>query len=361
MTELLVQGTGIEPHRINSDGMYTQSTFAPNGVIMYTPGVPLTCGPAPFPFLPFPSFPLQDIPIYSTSPFNFLSLHGVDQFTFPPLNNTQVICTSNEQKDLAVEFGKHDTTNNINNSADDLLYNSKDSTSDSDSVSISDNMDTPKNDTSSEKGRKRSKRRNKKEGESPCKRGRKPTQDPPYTKLYKQPWLDGWATCKRLALEYVQETIQGAESANLPLDGLKRLLSQSDLTNGTSKRSWTPMELVLAREFLKQADLIDTSTKGGAVIKNDIQIKHLPDLIEASVLPSTDAAHQERKKELNEAKKEKKTGRKRKQKLDSPPLSPLSLLPLPPSVLLPPCDPSELLSPPPYFFQSDPIAFLPCE
>jgi hypothetical protein len=60
------------------------------------------------------------------------------------------------------------------------------------------------------------------------------------------------------------------------------------------------MEMILARAFLKEADLVSTSTKKGAVIKEDsVNIDQLPDLIAKSVLSNTSATHyvpKERKK-----------------------------------------------------------------
>ncbi len=63
------------------------------------------------------------------------------------------------------------------------------------------------------------------------------------------------------------------------------------------------MELILATAFLKEAELISTSTKKGVIIKEgSIMIDQLPDLIAKSVLPSTHAIHyvpKERKKKGN--------------------------------------------------------------
>ena len=59
------------------------------------------------------------------------------------------------------------------------------------------------------------------------------------------------------------------------------------------------MELILARAFLKEADLVSTSTKRGAVIRGDILMEQIPELISQSVLPATHAIHylpKERKK-----------------------------------------------------------------
>lgn len=60
------------------------------------------------------------------------------------------------------------------------------------------------------------------------------------------------------------------------------------------------MELILARAFLKEAELVNTSTKKGAAIKDDsVMIDQLPGLIEKTVLPSTHAKYykpKERKK-----------------------------------------------------------------
>jgi len=188
-------------------------------------------------------------------------------------------------------------------------------------------LTTPQNDgTDEEQPPKQDKtsKNKKKEGKT-GKRGRKPTQDPPYTKLYKQPWLDGWVTCKRLALEYIEETKYFAQQAKTPLNEVRRLPSQSDLMKGTTKRSWTPMELILARAFLKEAELVNTSTKKGAVIKEEsVNFEQLPELISKTVLPSTHAKYyqpkERKKKEENGEPKEKKKKAKKqkKEKKDSP-------------------------------------------
>lgn len=50
------------------------------------------------------------------------------------------------------------------------------------------------------------------------------------------------------------------------------------------------MELILARAFLKEANLVNTSTKKGAVLKEEtMNIDQLPELISKSVLSSTHA------------------------------------------------------------------------
>jgi hypothetical protein len=214
----------------------------------------------------------------------------------------------------------NDTTSITNNSTN-IPNDTNDCASDTSVDSSNTPLDTSVGDsssTSNNNGKTNpTKTRSKRKKGDPSKRGRKPAQNPPYTKLYKQPWLDGWATCKRLALEYIEETKLQAQRANLHLNDVRRLPSHVDLSNGNSKRTWTPMELILARAFLKEADLINTSTKKGATIRSGIFIEQLPELIANSVLPENHAVHyvpKERKKDPNKPKKEKKEKEKKEKK-----------------------------------------------
>eukprot|EP00026_Physarum_polycephalum_P010449 Phypoly_transcript_10613.p1 GENE.Phypoly_transcript_10613~~Phypoly_transcript_10613.p1 ORF type:complete len:390 (+),score=79.95 Phypoly_transcript_10613:108-1277(+) len=324
--------------KTNNEAIYAQATFAPpTSITSYTP-TPLTTF-TPFisqdtstfssPILPpttldkdfidfvdhslatdLPSFStLQPIPPDITiKPNPYLELPDITSpnttITTSPANtnnaptNTITNTIPNTITNTITNTIKNTITNTIPNTITNTITNTTPKKTANVTDSSNSTNSTPTNsDTNTPNGKKKGKR------------GRKPAQDPPYTKLYKKPWLDGWATCRRLALEYTGETKVIAQRANLPLSEVRRLPSHADLSGGNSMRVWTPMELILARAFLKEANLVNTSTKKGAVIRGDISIEQLPDLISKSVLPSTHAVHynpKERTKDPNAPAKPKK-------------------------------------------------------
>lgn len=129
-----------------------------------------------------------------------------------------------------------------------------------------------------------------------------------------------------------------AQQKGTPLHEVRRLPSHADLMKCQTKRPWTPMELILARAFLKEADLVLTSTKKGAVIKEgSVMIDELPEMISNSVLPATHAkfycTKERKKKDPSDPTPEKKEPRKKKAKLQ-PPMAIPQVTPIAPIVPL---------------------------
>jgi len=313
----------ILQNKPNPEATYEQATFTPTKVTTYTP-IPMSTHTSPT----TANFTQQD---KSSTPDKALDFVGVlDIDTSIPL-------------DLPNLPTLHDTSSNTNGT-----YNKIDSSSNNDSTSTTLANTTDNNLNINDTTNSAPSGKGKKKGEPSSKRGRKPAQDPPYTKLYKQPWLDGWATCRRLALEYIEETKLLALRTNASGD-LRRLPSQTDLSNGNAQRAWTPMELILARAFLKEADLVNTSTKRGVVIREGLSIEQMSELISKSVLPSTHAVHyapKERKKDPNEPNKDRNKPKKpKKQKTEPPAALPPSQLSYLPTLSIP----------------KDPIPFWKCE
>eukprot|EP00026_Physarum_polycephalum_P003312 Phypoly_transcript_03322.p1 GENE.Phypoly_transcript_03322~~Phypoly_transcript_03322.p1 ORF type:complete len:817 (+),score=245.91 Phypoly_transcript_03322:305-2452(+) len=83
--------------------------------------------------------------------------------------------------------------------------------------------------------------------------------------LAKQPWLDGWVTARNLAVKYLQEMKKMGhefteQDRRLPKQGSVRM-------SGKGKRAWRQAEVLLAIHFLKSADLVETSTKKGTLVR----------------------------------------------------------------------------------------------
>jgi DNA-binding transcriptional regulator YhcF (GntR family) len=87
--------------------------------------------------------------------------------------------------------------------------------------------------------------------------------------LARKPWLDGWVTARAFALRYLQEAKNMAIQAGVPLAQARQLPKQLAVRAANrGKRAWRQAEMLLAVQFLKEAGLVETSTKKGTFIKD---------------------------------------------------------------------------------------------
>eukprot|EP00026_Physarum_polycephalum_P010980 Phypoly_transcript_11169.p1 GENE.Phypoly_transcript_11169~~Phypoly_transcript_11169.p1 ORF type:complete len:296 (+),score=29.65 Phypoly_transcript_11169:90-890(+) len=92
--------------------------------------------------------------------------------------------------------------------------------------------------------------------------------------LAKQPWIDGWATARVLAVQYLQE----AKKLGNEITETRKLPKQISVRMSTKgKRPWRQAEVLLAIQFLKTAELVETSTRKGTLVKEPY--KTMDDLI----------------------------------------------------------------------------------
>ena len=229
-------------YKPNTEAIYAQATFTlPINVTTYIP-IPLTSL-----FIPQDKPPTSlASPILSLSPTtpDFGSPLNIDSLSMDlpglsilqPTQPETTTNTSADEKELnnnTLDDGA--ASNYISTTSDDTINNNitdditNNTTLDNDTTN---NSPTNHNNTTTPNGKEK-----RKKGYPSAKRGRKPAQDvctflsyscsslllrfylsssffspflpylfntqPPYTKLYRQPWLDGWATCRRLALECI--------------------------------------------------------------------------------------------------------------------------------------------------------------
>jgi len=82
--------------------------------------------------------------------------------------------------------------------------------------------------------------------------------------LAKQPWIDGWATARAMAVRYLQE----AKMLGYEISETRKLPKQISVRTPTKgRRPLRQAEVLLAVQFLKAADLVETSTKKGTLVR----------------------------------------------------------------------------------------------